>query len=389
MNKIKSAVSAILAAVMLFALAACHPANETAMTVGDVTIPSGIYLCALIQADGEGRNTVDAAKSAEATSSDTSSDTADGTSSAASASTSSEAVDYYKEKIEDTDFTAWVKNRAQEICVEYAAYTQLFNQNELKLSEEDQKQIDTMSDTYWNSYGYSQIYEPNGVSFDTYKEFFTYTYRTKAYFMSLYGEGGEKAIPQADIDTAIADNFTAAKVMSIAYYTTDSDGNRTDKTDEEITSIKTRIQDYATRLEAGENFNDIYLAEYPDSASESTAPSEDDYVTVFVSEAAQPYMSSQYFSYEYFEQVKALEIGKTFTDDNTDNNYSVLMQKVKNISEYTDYTETFTEAAMYILKQEEFENEIKAYSDGLKVEVNNYAVNRFKPSDIEYPSYAA
>lgn len=379
MKKIKSAISMVLVAVMMLcALAACHPANETAVTVGDMQVSAGVYLCALIQADGEGRNTIDTLKAKEETAEETD------TSSSVAAVTE---VDYYKEKIDDTDFTTWVKNRALQLVTEYAAYTALFNEKGLKLSETEISEINSLVDTYWNSYGYSEIYEPNGVSLESYKEFFTYPYRINSYFMSLYGEGGEREIAEDDINKTISENFTIAKVLSISYTTTDEDGNKVDLSEDEIAEAKKRIKSYATRLEAGENFYDVYCEEVPDLAKTYDKDEAEPYLlTAFVSESAQEYCSSQYYAYDHFEDVKALENGKTFVADNDDEGYSVLMFKEKDVMSYTDYIEEFKQASMYILKRPDFDTEIQTYVDSFSVETNNYAIDRFKPSNIEYPT---
>lgn len=387
MKTMKTMLAALLAAVLLLSLAACHPANETAVTVGDTQVPAGIYLCALIQADGEGRNKVDSAKAAEST---------DSTASTTSGSSTATEIDYYDEKIDDTDFTKWVKDYAMKIVTEYAVYTDLFNKAGLKLDEATLKEIDSAVDYYWNTYGYSEIYEPNGVSFASYKEFYTYSYRVREYFMSIYGEGGAKEIAADELNKAISDNFAVAKVLTVSYNTTDSDGKTTTLSDDEIQAIKDRVATYGPKLEGGESFKKLYLTEHPETSENTTETKTDadentttDYCSIFVSEAAQPFCSSQYYSYEYFEEVKALQVGKAYTAHNTDDNYSVVLYKAQDVLSYTDYQDSLKETAMYILKQEEFEADVQTIIDGTKVSTNDYAIDRFKPKNIEYPVGAA
>lgn len=382
MKKIKTILSVMLAAVMLLSLAACHPANETAVTVGEMEVPAGIYLCAMIQADGEARNTVDAALAAE---------------SEDSTGVDAEEINYYKEKIDGTDFTKWVKDRTLQMVKEYAVYTTLFNEAGLELDDATKEELDYMADYYWNSYGYSEIYEPNGVSYESYKEFFTYSYRTRAYFLSIYGEGGTNAVSEDELNKTITDNFAVAKVLSVSYSTMDEDGNTVEMSEDEIKTVQSRIASYGPLLEGGESFEKLYLGEYP--ATEETEEEEDekevdeaastDYTTIFVSEEAQPYCSSQYYSYEHFEEVKALEVGKTYTVDDTDAGYSAVMFKAQDVLKYEDYQETLKETALYILKEEEFTADVQAIIDETEFSVNDYAIDRFKPKNIDYPLGAA
>lgn len=383
MNLFKKLASAALVLTLLVSFAGCHPANEVAMTIGGVDISSGMYMCFLIQADSEGRDAVDAAVSETAS---------DASSSSASSSSASSTTNYYKETLEETDFTEWVRNRAREAAVEYATYIKLYNERGLTLSEEDLSTIDTYCNYYWNTYGYSSLYGSNGVSFDTYKEYFSYSYKTRTYFLSVYGADGTNPVAQDEVNDAISKNFAAVDVLQLSYTHTEND-ETVDYSEEEIAAIKAKAQTYSERLKNGESFETIYLEENP-STDESSAETDEDadydkYATIFVSEAAQPYASSQYYSYDYWDEASSLAVGDSIVIDDDENKYSLVLYKAQNVLDSTQYIETFTDPALYILKQEEMESSIKTESEGLEVSVNDYAVNRFKPKNISYPSTTA
>ena len=357
MNLLKKMTAALLAVLMLASFAACHPKNEVALTIGDVDITSAMYMCFLIQADGEARDAVDKAN-------------ADNT------DYDSNTVDYYAQKVDDTDFSAWVKNRAQEVAAEYAAYMTMFKDRELTLSDEDQSMIDTYVNHYWNTYGYSQMYEPNGVSLSTYKEYFSYSYKSKACFMSVYGADGTDPVADEEVRSTISANFAPVNVLTLSYSYKDSDNNTVDYSEEEIAAIKEKAQTYAQRLRNGEKFGPLYLEENP-SADTSSADTSD------VSEAAQSYVSSSYYTHDHWDEASALAVGEVKVIDDDDK--SLVMYKYQNVLDNEKYISTLTEPALYILKQSEFEEKIKADAAALEVQTNSYAVDRFKPSKIEYP----
>lgn len=365
MNLLKKMTAALLAVLMLASFAACHPKNEVALTIGDVDITSAMYMCFLIQADGEARDAVD---NANADNTDYDSNT----------------VDYYAQKVDDTDFSAWVKNRAQEVAAEYAAYMTMFKDRELTLSDEDQSMIDTYVNHYWNTYGYSQMYEPNGVSLSTYKEYFSYSYKSKACFMSVYGADGTDPVADEEVRSTISANFAPVNVLTLSYSYKDSDNNTVDYSEEEIAAIKEKAQTYAQRLRNGEKFGPLYLEENP-SADTSSADTSDEsiYATVFVSEAAQSYVSSSYYTHDHWDEASALAVGEVKVIDDDDK--SLVMYKYQNVLDNEKYISTLTEPALYILKQSEFEEKIKADAAALEVQTNSYAVDRFNPSKIEYP----
>lgn len=364
MNLFKRMAAAVIALfVMAAAFAGCHPASEVAMTVGGYDVTSSMYMCFLIQADSEARNTVD---EANADNSDYDSDT----------------VDYYKQTVEDTDFSAWVKNRAKELTVEYATYMKLFNDSGMTLSDDDQSEVDTYASYYWDTYGYSKMYEANGVSESTYKQYIAYNYVSKEYFVSIYGQDGTNPVDSDTVKQTIAENFAAVAQLKLSYTYTDSSTSSTvSYSDDEITAIKETAQEYADRIKAGESFSAIYNEA---NGTDDDGSSNDTYAEVFVSEAAQNYVSSSYYSFDHWDEVNSMAVGDTIVIDDDDNGYSLVLYKYENILDNDTYVDSFYDIALYILKQDEFEANIQSTSDSLEVTVNDYAVNRFKPKNIDY-----
>lgn len=368
MKLLKRTAVGLLAAAMLVSVAACHPANEVAMTIGDVQITSALYMCALIQADGEARNTVDEAKAAEA---EESGDTTTSTTS---------TTDYYAETVEDTDFSTWVRNRAEEICKEYAAYTMRFDEAGLTLDEDTQSEIDTYADMYWNSYGYSTIYEPNGVSFDTYKTFFTYSYKAEEYFMSVYGEDGTDPVSDDELTTVLTENYVAAETLTGPYTTSDSEGNSTTLTDDEKTELKETFDGYAERLRQGESFETIYNEQNPDADVSTDTEAEDSpadpYIRLYGSE------DTSYAS-DYFEDIKNMAVNDVAVlEDETDGLTLVVR---KDVTEDPYYFNTLRDQLLYDARQDEMEASIDEYANSLTMDKNNFAINQFKPNKIVYP----
>ncbi len=368
MKLLKRTAVGLLAAAMLVSAAACHPKDEVAMTIGDVQITSALYMCALIQADGEARNTVDEAKAAEA---EAAGDTTTSTTS---------TTDYYAETVEDTEFSTWVRNRAEEICKDYASYTMKFDEAGLSFDEETQSTIDSAADMYWNSYGYSTIYEPNGVSFDTYKTFFTYSYKAEEYFMSVYGEEGTNPVPDEELMTVLTENYVAAQTLTGPYTTTDSEGNSTTLTDDEKAALKETFEGYAERLRQGESFETIYKEQNPNADASTDTEAEDapadPYVRLFGSE------DTSYAS-DHFEDVKNMAVNDVAVLEDETNGLTLVVRK--DVTEDPYYFNNLRDQLLYDLKQEEMETTITEYGNSLAMDKNDFAINQFKPKKIVYP----
>ncbi len=369
MKLLKRAGACLMAAALLASLAACHPKDETAMTIGDVQITSALYMCALISADGEGRNAVDEAKQAE------SSESGDTTS-----TNSSSTTDYYSEEIDGTDFSTWVRNRAEELCKQYAAYETRFAEAGLTLDEETQAEIDSNLDMLWNTYGYSSIYEPNGVSFETYTKYFTYQYKADEYFMSIYGQDGTDPVPEEEIKTSIAENYVAAETLTGAYTTTDSTtGSSTPLSDDEKTALKEKFEGYAQHLRDGESFETIYVEQNASPLTASEDGAQNPYISILGAE------DTSYAS-DNFEEVKNMAVGEVKVLE--DETYGLTLVVRQDILADSYYYDNLKDQALYTLKQEEFENAITEFGNSLTMEKSDFAINRFKPKNIKYPEGA-
>ncbi|MCI8360702.1 MAG: hypothetical protein HFE86_05115 [Clostridiales bacterium] len=364
MNLIKKVAVGLMAAALMVSAAACHPKDETAMTIGNVKITSAFYMCALMQADGEGRSKVDEANS----------------SAGDSAETSSSAVDYYSQKVDDTDFTAWVKNRAEEICKEYAAYETRFEEAGLTLDEETQTMIDTYCDMYWNQYGLSLSYGDNGVGFETYKKYFSSQYKADKYFMSIYGPEGTNPVPEEEIKTFFLENYAAAQTLTKSYTTADSSGNSTTMTDEEKTALKEKFEGYAQRLREGESFETIYVEQNSSPLTATEGGAKDPYISILGSEDSGS-------SSDHFAEVKGMAVGEVKVLEDESSGLTLLV--CKNIEDDVYYYENLKDQVLYSLKMEEMKQSITEFGNSLSLDKNNFAIDRFKPNKIKYPNAAA
>ncbi len=380
MNILKKVAALLLVGVMVFSFAACHEKGEIAVTVkdGDLTeqFTSATYLFALMTADSEASNKVQEQwKEAEI---DTSKMTMD---------------NVYASKIEDKSYTTWVRDRAKEILVEYAAYKIKCDQNEVKLDEDDLKSTEDNAQIYWSYYGYQSLYEPNGISYDTFKKATVYPLYSNAYFEFVYGEGGEKEIAKADILKAMDENFVTANVIEV---------DLSSKKDDEAKKIRDKFNSYVSRLKKGEKFETIYNEYYEikenttssntsgssSSKVSSTDPSSDATSSEAekVLEPKDAYASllgdddTDYAS-DHFDTVKAMKKGEIkLIDDTKNKKITLLIAGDMMNDEY--WTENLTTVVMFLLKGEEFEKAMDEYMNGLDVDVDGYATKRFKVKDL-------
>lgn len=361
MKIIKKITAVLLAILMLASLTACHQAGEVVATLDDkYEITSGVYLAMFINADIEARNTIyDALEEAGSSTTD---------------------VNYHKQKIGDKSFADWVSDRARELAKQYMYVEKTFDDMGLELTDDDTATINKQVNYYWSYYGYSTLYEDNGVSLDSYTTYYVNQYKMNKILTTLYSEGGDKALTADQLKEGLTDNFQIANVLTGSL--TDDDGEKL--SDEAKAKLKEKFEGYAKRLKNGEGFDKIYVeyngsdikdADADETDSDSAKP-QDKYSTLFASEAAGDTSGR-------LEKIKKLKTGEISVLE-FDDCYMLAVKKDIIADPY--YAETYHDSTISILKADEFEKDVEEASEKLEVTFNNFGVNRFSVKKINYPS---
>ena len=413
MKNIKRIAAVVLVLVMTLAITACHKKNEIAVTAKDVEFTSAYYMCALLEADSAAKSKVQETLSSEEAAGE---------------------IDYYSKKIDDKDYKTWVKDEALATLKEIAAYKLLCAENKVELDSELKASAESMANYYW-SYGNSLYYEPNGVSYETYKKFMVDTYYSEAYFNHLYGEGGEKEISADDIKKELYDKYMIVDPIQAAF----EEG----MTDEEKTALKKQLDGYAEALNKGtKTFEEVYNeynkvtteeTDKKDDATTSNTSSSDKTSSGSTSDSTssnntssdatssdatssdattsdkkeeteeeeeeekQPEPKDSYaqvigakdtsYEFEYFDQVKEMKIGEAKVIELSDNaGYLLVVKQDIKADEY--YLTDMDSVIRHALKDEEFTSIIDDYKKTFELDVSKYAINQFKVDKIKQPDYS-
>lgn len=389
MKALKKLLALTLAIFMILSVAACHPKDEVAITVGDVEITSALYMYALLEADSAARSKVDSDIAASSSSSST--------------TTTKPAVDYYAQKIEGKKYTDWVKDTALDRCLEMAYYEYICAEKGIKLSDEELANVDYAVDYYWSYYGYAAIYEPNGVGKETFKRAIMSDYLKDAYFFSIYGEGGEKEVADSELEKKVLDTYLTAEVLQASITST--------MKDEEKTNLKNRFKDYEKRLNKGEKFETIYNEYYEIKEDTTTSSNTSSNTSSTVSNSSTT-DSSDTTSSEEKEEEKTYKFpyATVLADEKSETSYANALyadvaklkdDEVKYIEAKDKVTivirrelkgdelrmDELKELTLWNEKSEEFEKAVADAYAKLEYEVNNFAIDQFKVKSIVYPTY--
>lgn len=377
--KLSKRVLALLGAVaILLTFVGCHKKDEIAVTVNGVEFTSAYYMCAFIDADSQAKNKID-----EMAAEDDSIDT-------------SKENYYYSQKIDGKKYQEWVKDTAVEALRKIAAYKIKCQENNVTINESNTANVEQYAAYYWSYYGYGSLYEPNGVSFNTYKTFMLDSYYTQEYFEFLYGEEGKEAISADEVKNFLSENYAIANVLYVDLSTLKGEA-KTEKIE--------AVNGYAEDIKAGKlTFEDAYYKENPsekkeeettEDTKEETTDKKDDttdnkeeeknkepldkWATLMGSKNTQ-----ESYQDEYYDRVKKMTVGEVVVVKEDDESAIALLIK-GDIMADPYYLENYDMTVRHDIKDEDYEKAIEDFAKTLTVEVNDYAVDRFKAKKIKYP----
>ncbi len=367
MNLIKKLAAAVLVLVLALTVVGCHPKNEIAVTVDGQEFSSAYYMCALINAFAEGQTEVYNNLSDEE-------------------AESGEEVDYFSKKIGDKKFDKWVKDRAIEILQEVAYFKNVCKEKNIKLDTETEQYSNYYASILWQNY--STLFEPNGVSKETFTQYFvdgasstvtdyalymstgltTPDDYEELYFKHLYGKDGEKEISSKTVKKELYDKYLIANILEVTFENNESDSERD--------AIKNKLKDYKKKLEDGKmTFEEVYI-DYYQEKDHSHEENEDG--------PKDPHATILDFSSDYYEDLKKMDTDEVkFIQDEYETSYALVVKKDIKSDKY--YLTAMDNIIRHSLKDEEFNKAASEAAAKLNAEINDFAVDRFKVKKIELP----
>ncbi len=361
MKLTKKLIALVIVCIMALSITGCHKKNEVAVTINGYEFTSGYYMCALVNAYSEGQNTVYESKE------DTTSE-----------------INYLKEKIDDKEFSVWVKDRAIDLLEEIATYKKLCDDNKIEITTEIKENAETNAYYMWYYYGYGSYFEPNGVSYETYKKFTLDSYCQTLYFEHLYGEKGEKEIAAADVEKKLYDNFIIADLIDVTF---------SQETTEQKAETKTKFEGYFNDLKANKKtFEQVYKEhndiKEDDETEDTTTDSEDTEVSKPLDEYAQILGAKDSgYDHDYYDDINKMATNEVKLITKKDDSGYLLVVK-KDIKADPYYRETLDMTVRHLLKDTEFNTDMEKLFKDAKADINSYAVDRFKVKNIKEPSYS-
>lgn len=360
MKSFKRVIALALVLVICLGFAGCHKKDEIALTIEGNDFTAAYYLCALVFADSEARTKVDQALSGDI-------------------DAAAEGIDYHKQTVENKDFITWVEDTAAANLKKIAFCKNICKKNKLELSADTKSMAEYYAEYYWNSYGYASFLEPNGVALSTFKTYMTDTYYSEEYFNFLYGEKGEKAVPEEELKKLLVEKYLIVDMIEVDFTTLK---------DDEIKAKTDFINKAAEDLKNGKKNFETVLKEYvgPDEEEdkkEETLPDPETPQPKDINAEILGAEDTEYAS-DYFKDTKDMKVGEVKVKTLDEKKGIVLFVK-GDIAGDEYYYGILSDSLRHVARDEEFDEQIKKGAEPMKLEKNDYVIKRLKVKNITYP----
>lgn len=307
------------------------------------------------------------------------------------------AIPLLDSTIEGVPARQWISDETIKSVREYAAINEKFAALGLSydLDSYGVPMDQTISDSVERSWdeGDADMLIPLGISKESYKQLQLNSQKTMQLFQYYYGDGGEKAVPEAEIKKYLTDNF--ARINYIEMELKDGEGNLLKSEGKE--ERRKMAEEYITRAKTGDDFADL-LGEYTDWYDELRGVGGDvvnmDATTgeIVNPEDEVPPTNETVIGLEYTtpsaEVVKKVFELQAENPDFTDPQYFIVeaengekiwVVELRDLFSDQLYYDANKAMAVSALKTEEFEDLIDIWTRDQNVSVNEKAVERYKP----------
>lgn len=223
-NSIKRAASLLLALVLVFSLAGCYSEDMTwAAKCGDKTMPIGGYIYYLSTAYTEAAAKVDSAE---------------------------KVMD---SQIEEKDAEEWIRDRAAHYIRQYFWMDEEMERLGIEMTDADYENASATTNSYWTIYGGDEMFQEYGIarsSFDI--AFSQYNIKFQKIFEAIYGEGGEKEVPESDLIAQFTDNYYSYEYFTAPMALPDASGNPVAMTEDEKEAFREHMEDVKSEILSGD-----------------------------------------------------------------------------------------------------------------------------------------
>ena len=196
-----------------------------------------------------------------------------------------QAASYYKSKLSDiinnnadtkgTKIYEYIINQTKDSYLTYVYINEKFNEYGLSLSEEDNKAVDEIYNSFVEKLeeaGMQNLTKTIGMTEDEIRDMMSINFKSNAIINHIFGEGGEKEIAESDLLATYKEKY--ARFKYVVCYGKDFNTKK-DLTLDEKNAKRARINEAYEKLKNGEATIEELIPEYSEDYAVSTDETSD------------------------------------------------------------------------------------------------------------------
>ncbi len=277
------------------------------------------------------------------------------------------------QKIENTDATKWIEDRAKEECIAHLTMTRLIKENKIKVTDEDLESYESYADTVYQYY-FESAFETLGISKETYRKCSgTYSGYSEALFKSIYDIGGTKEVSQEDLEKYFTENYTDYYYFSLPLTEKDDNNQTVDISDKDKEVITSRFKNYVELINKDGKTKDDVLKKYQSDYDTDKDPGTSS--TNILSESGLPE--------DLQKAIEKLEEGKATCLEVNSNYYFVYKGKIEDklptIAADSKDAEVIQNrlAVLHKMKDDEYQKYLDEEAKKTKYETNDACLSKY------------
>lgn len=386
MKNFTKLVAVVLVMIIALSTAACSLSPQWSYKTDDTELAIGVYIYALYSAYSQAESLAQQTEGY-----DSEAGTYDGEDS------------FLKVQITDEDgVTAtadeWITDQADKTLRNLLAIESEYNRLGATMDEATVTSYKTSAKEYWDygpyyqMYGeqylspYKDIFEPLGVSYESFEYFYVTSAKQEIIFDLLYGKDGEKGVSDEELTKYFTENYTSYSYFNSNLYETveatsdsaDAEGTISQNkafSEDDIKKYEKNYKGYADSLNSGSEFSKVVEKFMKDETLEND-PSTSNVEIMDESVIGEDLVSA-------INELKEGEASyKTIGEEDSQVLYLFYKEPIKNqVNNYIE-DETNRASVLQSFKGEEFERYIDELANALEITISD-AVSKYTPSMFE------
>ena len=269
----------------------------------------------------------------------------------------------------------WVAQKTAQYAKSYFVVQREAARLGIALSETDLTSLRTNVQSAWDSY--SEELEKNGVSQASWLLYQQNEILKSRLFDSLYGDSGERAVPDDEVKSIFSQDYVKADVLIIEKAIVDPE----DEAFGVVNQLrKDMAEGYLARVKEGETIEaveyDYRLQQTSDeNQSTITMKTPGELSNIFYRE------DDLYYKIGLVEAVFDSKVGEAVLVE-TDNDFFLIIRKDILTDDPTDF-ESYRATIVATVKFDEFEQWLHSEADNISVNVNGAALTRYKMTNLQ------